>query len=192
MAVLVTGAGADRVSIQGIARRKAIPPYRNRTFRQPPNQGERTVALNMDPVKKPKAMPIDRKPLARPICWRGNQFPHILKSFMTTNGDSRPNRNMAAVIDSKLLARPREAPASPASRQLMTMMRLGPKRSPAAPATKPVKMPGRELIPHTRPSWTRLRFKSRDISLNKTGMHIDGAATASVFVRVAKVRIYHR
>jgi len=69
--------------------------------------------------------------------------------------------------------------------------RLVPTRSPTLPPNKPTNMPVREVKPHIQPIWTRLSFKSAEISAKRTGREIKGIAKTSVAVNAAKVAKIH-
>ena len=150
------------------------------------------MALNREPSMKPRAMPIESTPLANPN-WRPiNHIPQVFRVFMVTTGERNPETNIAASRVPKSLARPRRATVRPDTRQARINTRFGPKRSAMAPPARTVAMPGSDEIPQIRPTWTRLRCSSVEISLNSTDMLIIGAATTSVLVRVDRARISQR
>jgi hypothetical protein len=67
-----------------------------------------------------------------------------------------------------------------------------PHRSLIRPPIRLTKTPARLPIPQMVPIWTRLKFKSWDISLNKDGMQEKGIATTVVAVTVERANIYQR
>ena len=173
-------------------RSMANPPYTNSTLRQPPSQGDITVALTSAPSMNPAAMPIEVTPLASPS-WRcGNQLRTTLMLFIGTIGDIRPK--IAAVRPSvkALPESPRSAPATPPSRLTQIRTRCGPNRSPITPPNSAVTIPGREAIPQIRPTCVSVRPRSSEISSNSTGMHMLGMAVTMALVRAARPRITQR
>ena len=149
------------------------------------------VALIIEPNMNPSAMPIDKTPFAKPSCRLGNQMPHALIVFIVTSGDMMPSKSTVANSEGKSYAKPRSAPSAPINTPPTVRMRFGPSRSPSAPHTKSDKMLGKEPKPQIKPTCTRFKPRSVEISLNKTVIQINGAAATHAFVSVARVRMYH-
>jgi hypothetical protein len=151
-------------------------PYRKRTFRQPPSHGESTVALSMAPMVNPRDIPVAITPLAIPIRCLENHILLTLGMFAISIALRMPYKNDVAAKLIKPLDNPRRAPAMPTEKQVKIMMRFSPKRSPNIPPMRNIGRPAKKTIPQIVPTWTRFKPNSSNISLNKTGMHISGAA----------------
>ena len=105
---------------------------------------------------------------------------------------ARPTKIVVNISPAKLVASPRDAPASPANEQAKIRMRFAPKRSASKPATKTVNKPDSGKNPQVHPTSTRLNPRSAEISLNSTDMHIWGIAMQNVRVRASRLSTYHR
>jgi hypothetical protein len=110
---------------------------------------------------------------------------------MLTTGKNKLARKTATVIKLKFVASPRKLPNNPIIRQLRIITRFGPNRSFKLPATRLEIIRGKELAPQTTPAWTRLRFKSVEISGKSTDRLIPGTATTIALVNVPRARINH-
>jgi len=152
-------------------------------MRQPPSSGESTLALNSEPRKKPSAMPAPIRPLASPNWRGGNHWLAVLKLFITITGSSPPCSTSNTVIVKKLSASPRAAPSRPASSELATSTRLGPRRSPIAPPTRLKIIPGSAPMPHTMPTCTTFRPRSSEISFDSTDTAMVGMVTLNMVVK---------
>ena len=169
-----------------------MPPNRNNTFRQPPSNGDSMVALIIAPTVKPNPIPVDTTPLANTSCLPENQVAVVLKTLAAITQIARPNRNVVNVRLAKPPEKPLMAPANPARRQAMPMVRLAPYRSASNPPRRTINRADKGGMPQTTPSSTRFKPMSPDISLKRTDMQIWGMAKTKVKVSAARVSTCHR
>ena len=146
------------------------------------------MALNINPRPKPVAT----IPFAMTTCRPENHTPAILWALIVIVLARKPNMSIVAARVIKPVEKPRNAPVNPAIIQATQSVSFVPNLSPIIPPKSVVHIPARPNIPHTVPSCTRLRLSSIDISLKKTGMHINGAVIEKTTVRQDSETINHR
>lgn len=110
------------------------------------------MALSIDVVMNPNAMPVETTPLARPNCRPENQVLQILWTFIGMAENRKPDRKMVTARDINPSESPLSAPAAPESKQVIIRVCFAPNRSPRDPPTIPVNIPGRAARPHTAPT----------------------------------------
>ena len=103
------------------------------------------MALIIEALIKPNAIPIETTPLAIPNRFLENQRAQVLWTLVGMAGSRKPDSSTVAERVKKLLDNPRSAPATPAKAHTTARVRRVPNRSPIEPPSNPVNIPVSEL-----------------------------------------------
>ena len=150
------------------------------------------MAEMVGPRVSPRPMPMADMPMAMPIFGPLNHIPTVLVTLTGTTSLTTPLRKTVIARVRKLLERPRSAPVTPTRMQNRLKMNFTPKRSLNKPAKMLTKTPARLEMPQMVPIWTRLKPRSSEISLKRTGIQEKGKAATNVPVPVNRASMYHR
>src|SRR4030042_3885495 len=172
--------GSRPMIYQRIPTAAEMAPNKYMTFLQPPSSGERTVALIIGPSISPKPMPMAPVPMALPRFFPLNHMPIVLVTLMGIINRTMPFRNTVSARVKKLSDNPRSAPVIPTNIQDILRKFLAPNLSLNTPAMILTKTPAKLEMPQIVPISTRLRSRSSDISLNRTGIQEKGIAETKV------------
>jgi hypothetical protein len=159
---------------------------------QPSSKGDNIVALIIGPNISPRPMPIADIPIAKPRCRPLNHKPIVLVVLIGTINLTIPTRKTVKESVRKLLDRPLDAPVNPTKRHITLKKYFTRNRSLRIPPIRLTKTPARLAAPQTVPICTRLKSKSSDISLKRTGKQESGIVETKAPVTIASPKRYHR
>jgi hypothetical protein len=103
-----------------------------------------------------------------------------------------PTRKTVNESVRKLLDKPLDAPVIPTKRHVTLKRNFTRNRSLRIPPIRLTKIPARLAAPQTVPICTRLKSKSSDISLKRTGKQESGIVVTKAPVATASPKRYHR
>ena len=136
-------------------------------------------------------MGITAKPMARPRRSSRNQRPMFLVTATVTTSRTAPLINTVTISIPNESDRPLKAPVTAVRKQNTMRVRRVPKRSTMTPASRLIKMPAKFTTPQTEAICTRLRPRSSEISLKRTGNAEMGIVLTKALVATIRASINH-